>query len=392
MMPKKLAVFSSACFLAVNRSIYERMAADGWTVRIFVPDWSAPPPPDPASPDMPVTSLARCGAGSRFSFLRGASRHLDDFMPDLVLLDLEPDSLAACQLARWTSRNGKALFIQTCENQSIWETTEGCALPGRILRNISRRAMLAYTVPRIRHTFPISSAGADLLESFGLGGRVTRIPLGVDTRIFRPDPRARLEVRESWDTPEETPVVSYFGRLSRQKGIHILLNALIELAGSDWRLALDDFDPEGSGYLEEIGELLGHPAFDGRLIRIHAKHHEVPRYMNAVDIIVVPSVREGSFLEQYGRVVPEGLACGARVITSDSGALPEVGGGHTGIFPEGSLPGLVKMLGEELQIPNSSRMQAGVAHSAWASANLSQTRQWEIMQPVMSRACAETST
>jgi glycosyltransferase involved in cell wall biosynthesis len=37
---------------------------------------------------------------------------------------------------------------------------------------------------------------------------------------------------------------------------------------------------------------------------------------------VVPSITEGTFKEQYGRVVQEAIACGCLTITSDSGFLP----------------------------------------------------------------------
>jgi len=57
--------------------------------------------------------------------------------------------------------------------------------------------------------------------------------------------------------------------------------------------------------------------------------------MNAADLVVVPSVSTPNWKEQYGRVVPEAMACGKTLIISDSGALPELLDGKGYIFKEG---------------------------------------------------------
>jgi glycosyltransferase involved in cell wall biosynthesis len=378
----KIAVIANCCRLQVNRAIYERMAEDGWEVRIFVQaDHHVALDPDTAG--LPVTEMVRYGKRSRFHLYKGLDPVLSEFMPDQVLLDLEPDSLLACQLARWCARYHKRFYVQTCENQSIWSTTVNSALPVRCVITLLRHLFLWYTVPRIHHVFPISSDGKILLDGFGLNGASTLIPLGVDTQKFQPNSTFREALRQSWNVPDETPVIAYFGRLLPGKGVHLLLDALIQLGEASWMLVMDDFESEGADYLREINQQLSHPVFADRLIRIHATHAEMPHHMNAVDMVVVPSIRHGVFLEQYGRVVPEALACGTEVITSDSGSLPEVGGDVAIRFAEGSIPALVDTLSRALKISNAERRQSLSRRQDWVIRHASLLQQWHLMKPVL---------
>jgi glycosyltransferase involved in cell wall biosynthesis len=66
----------------------------------------------------------------------------------------------------------------------------------------------------------------------------------------------------------------------------------------------------------------------------------VPRLMNALDVLVLPSRTTPTWKEQFGRVIIEAHACGVPVIGSDSGAIPEVIGPAGLTFPEGNIAAL----------------------------------------------------
>ena len=70
--------------------------------------------------------------------------------------------------------------------------------------------------------------------------------------------------------------------------------------------------------------------------------------MNAADLVVVPSLSTPNWIEQYGRVVPEALACGCRVIASNSGALPELLGSHGRLVEEADPNGLAHAIAAEI--------------------------------------------
>jgi glycosyltransferase involved in cell wall biosynthesis len=64
-------------------------------------------------------------------------------------------------------------------------------------------------------------------------------------------------------------------------------------------------------------------------------HARMARYLNAMDILAVPSRTTPRWREQFGRVIVEAMACGVPVVGSDSGEVPHVIGDAGVVVPEG---------------------------------------------------------
>ena len=62
------------------------------------------------------------------------------------------------------------------------------------------------------------------------------MPIGFDPAFFFPDPVARERVRRKSGLTEK--VIAYFGRLTKEKGVHILIQALSGMKSTG--LAIDD--------------------------------------------------------------------------------------------------------------------------------------------------------
>ena len=67
---------------------------------------------------------------------------------------------------------------------------------------------------------------------------------------------------------------------------------------------------------------------------------EMARFYQGLDVLVLPSVSRPNWIEQFGRVVVEAMACGVPVIGSDCGEIPNVIGDAGLVFPEGNVAAL----------------------------------------------------
>ena len=146
------------------------------------------------------------------------------------------------------------------------------------------------------------------------------IPMGVDVEHFRPSPEVRAQARQELGWGEGPPVVGFLGRFVPEKGVLVLLDAL-EKVSSPWRALF-----VGGGPLEGRLKEFGH-RWEGRVrVLTGVAHRDVPRYLNAMDVLCAPSQTTRWWQEQFGRMLVEGFACGVPVIASRSGEIPHTVG------------------------------------------------------------------
>ena len=145
----------------------------------------------------------------------------------------------------------------------------------------------------------------------------------------------------------------YFGRIVPEKGLLILLKTLQDIKLKSWKLLIDDFSRYTTPYINEVKEYIRKNNLDSRVVFFHANHYEIAHYMNACDLIVVPSYTTPTFKEQYGRVVQEAVACGCLTIVSDSGFLPHFFEDMFHIFAESNVDSLSKKIEQVLALDSA---------------------------------------
>lgn len=172
------------------------------------------------------------------------------------------------------------------------------------------------------------------------------IDCGVDTDLFKPMDKA--DARLLLDLPADTKVVVFAGYLSESKGIGTLLAAHRKLVAQDRHALLVVLG--GGPMAADVATAARDPKVKG-LVRVagEVRHDEMPHWMAAADVVAVPSHREG-----FGLVALEAMACGAPVLASDVGGLPEiVTYGKTGLLvppadPDRLAGAIEKVLSENL--------------------------------------------
>ena len=200
---------------------------------------------------------------------------------------------------------------------------------------------------------------ADILREHGYKGSVTVMPqLGVDEQLFSRHPQPELASQVGIQADEF--VVGFVGRFVPEKGILTLIKALAGLQKSSWKLLL-----LGRGQLKEtiIAEA-SNAGIKERLIIVESvPHDEVPRYINLMNVLVLPSqttyqfktLTAAGWKEQFGHVLIEAMATHVPVIGSDSGEIPHVIGDAGLVFPEGNTEALRQCLLQVIEQPEFSK-------------------------------------
>lgn len=189
----------------------------------------------------------------------------------------------------------------------------------------------------------------EIIRAFGAPQeRVRMIPRNIRDECFPKDPRrlraeCRAEIAARHAIPPQAGILVAAGRLLPVKGFDVLLEALARLPTGlpDWRLLLcgaTRHDPVVGDYLAYLQKLAARFGLSSRVIFTG----ELPatrftRYLAAGDIVVVPSLREGS-----NKVLMEGAALGIPfVATATTGAVDFFRDGNGGlIVPPGDAAAL----------------------------------------------------
>ncbi len=228
----------------------------------------------------------------------------------------------------------------------------------------------------------ITSATVDAMPE--LAPRCHTVDNGVDLDVFRP--------RDASVLPPQPAHLVYVGRLSPEKGVHVLIEAFAALARRRADVVLTLAGPAAVAAREFIVFEGGDPRlralYDGPAppdvaralaalpdaIRARVRcagalpHDEVGALYRAATIAVVPSV----WPEPFGMPAVEAMACGVPVVASRTGGLPEtIVDGETGVLVEpGDAGALAAALEELLREPGRAAelgraARARAARFAW---------------------------
>ena len=364
----KVLAISHASMLSANRTLYRLLVQRGINVELIVPsrlvyaDCEISAEPRQAD-DPPIHIIEPQWRNLRLLRYPALIRFLAAIRPNIVLAEADTASLLVLETGRWCSRNNAKLICRTCENQS-WSPSDSIsrgglsALPHSLLK-------CAFNRINARYVSAVCVTSVEALRLFKRAGfrYSVNFSMGTDRVRFRYSSRTRHCVRQELGLKADEIVVSYFGRLAPEKGVDLLIDALCRITEFKWRFFLNGFQA-ASAYADDIRKRLDRGGIADRTIWIRTKHGELARYMTASDVTVLPSRTTPKWVEQFGRVVPEAMACGNLVIVSDSGTPKELVGPSGLVFPEEDDRALEQTLREALSDPAAclARRKAAIRH------------------------------
>lgn len=156
--------------------------------------------------------------------------------------------------------------------------------------------------------------------------KIAIIGIGIETDLFRRVGKSR-EWREKLSVRGEK-IILFIGRINfAEKGIGFLLSALPDIIKAVPGVNLVIIG--GGGESERIRKLIESLAIGSHVQLVGQQSFaRLPEYLNAADVLVVPSV----WSEHFGQVTIEAMSAGVPVVTSDVGGLPEINlHGETGL-------------------------------------------------------------
>jgi glycosyltransferase involved in cell wall biosynthesis len=155
----------------------------------------------------------------------------------------------------------------------------------------------------------------DLMREHGLNAEAQSISSGIDLNVFNPENHSS-ELRRKLALPDK-PTVLYTGRISGEKRLDVLINAMPEvLKTMDAHLVIcgDGRERENLEYLTKKLGVTENVTFTGFL-----PNKDFPNIYGLADVFVIPSESELQSI-----VTMEALASGLPVVAADIHALPEL--------------------------------------------------------------------
>lgn len=185
---------------------------------------------------------------------------------------------------------------------TVWEVIphNNETLPGRKkIKSVARN--------EIDHFIAVTEVAKQALIQEGVSpSKITVIPMGVDTKRFRPSKNKR-----------KNPVnILFVGRLVPEKGIGELLQSYSELKKHYPKIKLT---------LVGSGPLINQCKKAGAIVK-QIPYSKIHLEYQAADIFCLPNKPTKTWQEQYGMVLVEALSSGLPIVTSSSPVMQEVCG------------------------------------------------------------------
>jgi glycosyltransferase involved in cell wall biosynthesis len=148
--------------------------------------------------------------------------------------------------------------------------------------------------------------------------KTATLGIAIEEDLFKPMPNKKA-LREKLGLPDDK-IILFIGRLSfAEKGLGFLLEAMPLIIKEIKNVKLVVIG--GGGEEVRMRQLIEKLNISDHTLPVGRKSFsDLPDYINAADVFVVPSV----WMEAFGQVTIEAMSCGLPVVTSDAGASPEI--------------------------------------------------------------------
>jgi len=176
--------------------------------------------------------------------------------------------------------------------------------------------LITWTLKSADAIITVSRSNEESIRKLGITKQVHVIPNGFRSDLFYP--YDQTECRRTLGLPLNKKIILTVGNLVEVKGHQNLIEGMADVIAE----RQDVFCViVGSGHLKEkLEQHIRSLRLEDHVVLVGGKpHDEIPLWMNACDLFVLPSLRES-----FGVVQIEAMACGKPVVATRVGGVPEV--------------------------------------------------------------------
>jgi len=178
------------------------------------------------------------------------------------------------------------------------------------------REKIEYVLNTADHIITVSQSNLACIKKLDVSTPVTVIPNGFRSNLFYP--RNSLECRKALNLPQDKKIILTVGNLEPIKGQTHLVEAVQKIIRERKDILCVIV---GTGKLQTaLGRQIHSLGLEEYVMLAGRKpHDEIPLWMNACDLFVLPSLRES-----FGVVQIEAMACGKPVVATRNGGSEEI--------------------------------------------------------------------
>jgi len=334
MQAKRLICISHTFVKKVNLSAFERLAEDkNFQITCIGPEIHCDNEGKKHFPDfntqniiLDIRLLKLKFINLRFVYFANIKKIIKEVKPDLIILDNDTVTFQSLILIFY-SFFYKFKISYFCNENNVQNIFRKFKLKKliKLIILLFVNSLINFKVDKI---FCLTKEVKKNYDFLGYKNKTVVMPLGYNEKIFK-----------IYDKQIQSKfIISYFGRINPEKGIHTLLTSLENLKFDNWIFMLDIFHFKSISYFKKLKPPLKALIRKNKLKLIKCNHFDIVKYMNMSDLVIMPEEIE----PQYGRVIQEAVACGTLTIASNMG-------GHIEIIDD---PDLLFKPGDPVQLSN----------------------------------------
>jgi glycosyltransferase involved in cell wall biosynthesis len=175
---------------------------------------------------------------------------------------------------------------------------------------------IEYVLNAADHIFTVSNSNLEIIKKLNIKTKTTVIPNGFSRDLFFP--RNSTDCKKMLKLPVEKKIILSVGNLIQIKGHSYLIEAMKDIVTTRKDVLCIII---GSGELKnKLNSQIKKYNLDSYVKILNEKtHNEIPLWMNACDIFVLPSLRES-----FGIVQIEAMACEKPIVATRNGGSDEI--------------------------------------------------------------------